>query len=186
MTESTSSAEQIERELSHLPEPSSELVEDAPATSSGGERGDGANGDKEGARKRPWPVTALALFLLLQAAGLVGLAAFKLILPDPESGDLTADFGNILGILYMLLAWLALFSAAGFFRLWLNSWLMAMFLQGLCLIIALLLYFQSRPDYVYGIMIYAVFMVVYLNHYEVRDVFHTRKLLMADPEEWLS
>ena len=142
--------------------------------------------DAAEARKRPWPVTALALFLLLQAAGLLGLAAYHVIFADPVSGELTADFKNLQAILYLLLFWLALFSAVGFFRLWLNSWLMAMFLQGLCLITALILYFQSGPDYVYGIMIYAVFMVVYLNHYEARDAFHARKLLMTDLEEWRS
>jgi hypothetical protein len=136
-------------------------------------------------RVRPWPVTTLGLFLLLQTAGLLALAAFELLAQEILSGDLTANLSSLLGVLYLLLAVLAFISALGFFRLWLNSWLTAMLLQGLCLIIALILYFQGRPDYTFGLMAYAVFMVVYLNHYEVRDAFHAHKLLMVDPEEWL-
>jgi hypothetical protein len=134
---------------------------------------------------RPWPVTALALFLLLQTAGLLGLAAFNIIVVDSATDNLIANWSNSLGVLYLLLAGLSLLSALGFFRLWLNSWLMAMLLQGLCLLNALIIYFQNGPAYSYGIMTYAIFMVIYLNHYEVRGAFHARKLLMADPEEWL-
>jgi hypothetical protein len=136
-------------------------------------------------RIRPWPVTALGLFLLLQTAGLLALAAFDLLASEIMSGALSAGESSLLGALYLLLAILALISALGFFRLWLNSWLTAMLLEGLCLIVALILYFQGRPDYTFGLMAYAVFMVVYLNHYEVRDAFHAHKLLMVDPEEWL-
>jgi predicted membrane channel-forming protein YqfA (hemolysin III family) len=134
---------------------------------------------------RPWPVTALALFLLLQTAGLLGLAAFKIIAIDSASDDLIANWNDSLGILYLLLACLSLLAALGFFRLWQNSWLMAMLLQGLCLLNGLIIYFQNGPAYSYAIMTYAIFMVIYLNHYEVRGAFHARKLLMADPKEWL-
>jgi len=141
--------------------------------------------DEKQSRIRPWPVTALGLFLLLQTTGLLGLAAFEWLAPEILSGDLAANLSSLLGVLYLLLAILALISALGFFRLWLKSWLTAMLLQGLCLIVALIFYFQGRPDYTFSLMAYAVFMVVYLNHYEVREAFHARKLLMVDPEEWL-
>jgi hypothetical protein len=53
-----------------------------------------------------------------------------------------------------------------------NAWMNAMLLQGLSLSLALVRYFSGAKTLgMYILMAYAVFMVLYLNHYEVRMAF---------------
>jgi hypothetical protein len=140
------------------------------------------NSMKQARISRPWPVTLLGLLLLAQAIGLLLLGAFKVIVPDDSNGGLFIDPADLIGVVFVLLACLALFTAFGFWRRWRNAWLNAMLLQGLCLMIALALYFRDRPPYVYGLMFYCVTMVLYLNHYEVQEAFRAKPL--PQEEEW--
>ncbi|MBI1882183.1 MAG: hypothetical protein HYR94_28755 [Chloroflexi bacterium] len=122
---------------------------------------------------RPWPVSVLGLLLLLQAVGLFDLGLFfftgglglerSLIVER-----LIAEPVNALamGVVFIPLSLLALLAAIGFFWVWRMAWLMAMLLQGLSLLTALVLYFNQKPGYVYVIMLYSIFMVVYLNYFE--------------------
>lgn len=135
-------------------------------------------------KTRPWPVTMLGLLLLLQTAGLLIIGALKVIIPDEELEIWLINPADLVGMLFVLLTPLAIIAAVGFLRLWRNAWLHAMLLQGLCLMIALTLYFRDRPDYVYLIMGYCVFMVIYLNHFEVHEAFRSQPLFSPEEEEW--
>jgi hypothetical protein len=131
-------------------------------------------------RRRTWPVTAVGLLLLLQAAGLFGLGAIHfaaVYLLDSlgqvlELSAMEQFLGMIEGvamsIIFIPLSLLAILAAIGFLRLWRNAWTNAMLLQGLTLLIALILYFTGKPFYVYILMLYSIFMVLYLNYYEVQ------------------
>ncbi|MBU0490799.1 MAG: hypothetical protein KKA73_21370 [Chloroflexi bacterium] len=135
---------------------------------------------------RPWAVTAVGLLLLLQAAGLaaLGIIHFVLVyfaeLPAPVvewSAPLLLSVTTsriYMSIISIQLAMLAIMAAIGFWRLWRNAWLTAMLLQGLCLLLALILYFHSRPALVYVMMFYGILMVLYLNTQDVRATFQSR------------
>ncbi len=126
--------------------------------------------------KRPWAVTAIAWLLLLQSAGLVALGALALrpYLPTWPAGldRLTGlPLSPLSGLLFACLALLALSAAFGFFRQARGAWVSAVLVQGLTLLAALLLYFRDRPAYVYGLMLYGLFMVLYLHQADVQAAF---------------
>ena len=58
-----------------------------------------------------------------------------------------------------------------FLRLWRHAWTLAVFWQGTILAMALFVYFNFRHPYVYLLMISGIFMVFYLNYYEVQRAF---------------
>ena len=62
---------------------------------------------------------------------------------------------------------------------WRPAWVGAVLLQALALALALLIYFRFRPVYVYPIMLYGIVMVLYLNHFEVREAFLPRSAPQA-------
>jgi hypothetical protein len=140
-------------------------------------------------RKRPWSVTAVGLLLLLQAVGLFVLGAiyfaivYLLDLWAPLSA-LSAEevfFGVLdkilMSIIFIPLSLLAILAAIGFLRLWRNAWTNAMLLQGFTLLIALILYFTGKPFYVYILMLYSIFVVLYLNYYEVQVAFRSKPVI---------
>lgn len=124
-----------------------------------------------------WPVTAVGVLLLLQAVGLsvVGASNFSALrfeAPIPLNGP----EGAIVGSGFLFLTFLALLAAVGFLRLWSGAWLVAMLLQGLSLVMALLLYLylQEIPGYLYAAMLYYILVVLYLNSQDVRTVFQQK------------
>lgn len=128
------------------------------------------------ARTRPWPVTALALLIFLEAVGLAGIGYLNLRdLPTDWTFDVWALFLDVplalRGTAFFLLAAGCLPIVLGFLRLWPGAWLYAMGTQAAVLLIALVLYFSIRPFYVHGLMAYAVFIVAYLNYSEVQIAF---------------
>jgi len=163
-------------------------------------------------QKRPWPVTAIGLLMLLQAAGLfsfgllhvgasylvqIGLLdqileqgaellgelpvrARALVMPvlGVVNEELLLRVSerslDSLGLLFFALSALAVLAAVSFLRTRHNAWASAMLVQGLCLLIALVLYFSGKPVYVYVMMLYGILMVLYLNYHEVRDVFRAK------------
>jgi hypothetical protein len=125
---------------------------------------------------RPWPVTANAWLLLLEAAGLLGMAALYVgpwveRLPFMPADWLERSLVRTTGLFFTLLAVLALVSAFGFFRLARSAWLSAVLVQGLTLGLALILYYGGRPAFVYGMMLYGIFMVLYLHQADVQAAF---------------
>jgi hypothetical protein len=125
---------------------------------------------------RPWAVTANAWLLLLEALGFIGLGALYLgplgarwpLTPDELAAErLTA----LTGLVFGLLAVLALSAAVGLFRVLPAAWVSAIMVQGCALLLALLLYFSTRPSYVYALMLAGIFMVVYLHQADVQITF---------------
>ncbi|MDM8521134.1 hypothetical protein QUF64_13905 [Anaerolineales bacterium HSG6] len=131
-----------------------------------------------GLKKRPWSVTALTVLLVLEAIALVSTGSFKLYENIYlTSQNLLVDAMNMsiapIGSLSIPLSMLTLIAAFGFIRLWPGAWLNAMLVQGVVLLFLLILHFtnniQEATDY--GIMAYAVFIVIYLNYNEVHATF---------------
>jgi hypothetical protein len=119
---------------------------------------------------RPWPVKALTLLLVVQGLGLVVLGVFSV---DHDAGLLQILINDPFYATLPPLGLLALATAFGFLRLRPGAWVMAMLVQGLTLLVALIFYVRYRPQggIVYGMMIYAIIMVLYLNYAEVPAVF---------------
>lgn len=137
----------------------------------------------EASRNRPWAVTAIGLLMFPQALILLVLGVFyfgSVYLLDVwkplstlgvEKLYLGAFTNMVLIIIFISLALLSIMAAIGLLRLWRNAWTNAMLAQGLTLLVALILYLGARPWYIYILMLYSVFMVLYLNHYEVKMAF---------------
>jgi hypothetical protein len=145
-----------------------------------------ARGQKPERPKRPWAVTANALLLLLETAGFGTLSALYLR-PlglhwpfTPEQWE-AQRAEVVLGFLFVLLAMLALAAAVGFLRVARGAWLLAVLVQGITLALALVLYFEGRPAYVYLIMLVPVVMVLYLHQDDVQAAFHPLAPTEAEP-----
>lgn len=126
--------------------------------------------------RRPWAVTAIGWLLVLEAAGWLAIAALYVgpwvsRLPFMPAEWLEQRLVRTTGLIFCLLAVLALTSALGFFRLTRTAWLSAVLAQGLNLLLALLLYFGGRPAFVYPQMLYGIFMVLYLHQADVQAAF---------------
>jgi hypothetical protein len=126
--------------------------------------------------KRPWPVTALGLLLIVQSLALGSLGLFFLSPLGPQ-WILTSEIirANLLtiskGIGFLGLALLTLLTAFSFLRLRRGAWVNAVLLQGISLLIALGFYFYERQTFAYVMMLYGIGMVLYLNHAEVQAAF---------------
>ncbi len=126
--------------------------------------------------RRPWPVTAIGWLLVLEAAGWLAIAALYVgpwvsRLPFMPADWLEQRLVRTTGLIFCLLAVLALTSALGFFRLTRAAWLSAVLAQGLNLLLGLLLYFGGRPAFVYPMMLVGIFMVLYLHQADVQTAF---------------
>jgi hypothetical protein len=121
------------------------------------------------------PVRAIGLLLILQVIGLVGLGAYEFVHVDWQRVRLEASAQTIEVLAFALFApsaVLTLLSALSFLLLRRKGWILAAIGQGLSLAVCLWLYSQLQPWYVYPIMAYCVLMILYLNSYDVRTVFH--------------
>lgn len=125
------------------------------------------------------PVKAIALLLLLEAIGLVGLGVYEFSQVDwtrvnPEALSRSAAEAAAF-VLFIPPAFLTLVSALSFLFLRRRGWLLAALAQALSLAVCLWLYSEFGPVYVYPIMGYCVLMVLYLNSHDVRMVFQPRR-----------
>jgi len=128
--------------------------------------------------KRPWPVTAISLLLLLQSLALGSLGLFFLTPLGPQwqltPEVLSAHLAFALkGGGFLLFALLILLVAFSFLRVHRGAWLNAILLQGIGLLTALGFYFYGRHAFAYIMMVYGIGMVIYLNHAEVQAAFRT-------------
>lgn len=125
--------------------------------------------------KRPWPVTALGLLLLVQSLASGSLGWFFLSALGPQwltSEIIRANLATFLkGGGFILFALLLLLIAFSFLRLRRGAWVNAVLLQGLGLAAALGFYFYGRHAFAYLMMIYGIGMTLYLNHTEVQAAF---------------
>jgi magnesium-transporting ATPase (P-type) len=74
----------------------------------------------------------------------------------------------------LVLFWLTLLTlvtALGFFSLWRFAWLLAVFIQGSTMGLALIIYFVKKPVHIYLLMLWGIFMVIYLYLPGVRQAF---------------
>lgn len=128
---------------------------------------------------RPWPVSACGVLLTLQALGFGALAWLE----APPS--LQAPFAELwLPGSFAMLALAALADSLSLLRLRPGAWSFANLLQSLALGLALWLYFNPHPGYVYPLMLFGVLVVAYLNHPVVRHAFPQEPLFVeADTPE---
>lgn len=122
--------------------------------------------------RRTWPLTALALLFLIQALGFYTIGVYHLSQVGWEEDLSIRNVAihlpiGLRGLAFFGLALLALLGAIGFFRLWSNAWVVGLLTQGLGLVMGISLYYRERPDYLYLILVFSIFMVVYLNFIEV-------------------
>jgi hypothetical protein len=123
-------------------------------------------------------VRAIALLLMLEAAGIAAYGAFLLSRVDWRSVVAAREMppGEVVEALVMVLfapaVVLTLLAALGFLLLRRRGWLLAAISQGAVVATGLWLYAAYEPMYVYPIMAYAVLMILYLNVHDVRAVFY--------------
>jgi hypothetical protein len=120
--------------------------------------------------RRPFAVRALTVLIFLQAIIFLGLGLATTDWRQPLPSFILDQAPQLA---FMVMGLLNLISAAGFLRLRPAAWLMAMFVQGTYLLLALVLYLVNRPDdyLFYGLMTLSVIIVVYLNYAEVPTLF---------------
>lgn len=58
-----------------------------------------------------------------------------------------------------------------FLRIWRHAWTLAVFWEGTILALALFIYFNYNHPYIYLLMLSGIFMIFYLNTYEVQRAF---------------
>ena len=117
-------------------------------------------------RQRPWAVTAIGRLMLLEGLGLLFLAWY--LAPDTARPTVSEIW---LALTLAVLGLFALISSLRFLRLRRKARDRAMLLQGATLSLALFLYFDQGPGFIYGMMVYAIFLVLYLQHPDVLACF---------------
>jgi hypothetical protein len=123
------------------------------------------------------PIRVIGLLLMVQVIGLLALGAYEFVRVDWQriGLDATPPAIEVLAlILFAPSAALTLLSALSFLLLRRKGWILAALGQGLSLAVCLWLYTKLQPWYVYPIMAYCTLMILYLNSYDVRSVFHPR------------
>jgi len=124
------------------------------------------------------PVRAIALLLMLEAAGIAAYGAYELSRVDWRSVVAAREVPSgevvdaLLFVLFAPAVVLTLLASLGFLLLRRRGWLLAAISQGAVVATGLWLYAAYRPVYVYPIMAYAVLMILYLNVHDVRAVFY--------------
>lgn len=134
--------------------------------------------------ERSWPLRVLTLLLGLQAVLLALISAFNLQVDESLVGILLE---RPFYAVFIPLSIMALIAALGFLRPRPGAWVIAMMVQGLMLLAALMRYFGGGPHdaILYGMLLYGVIMVLYLNYAEVPLVFRVQpgQTLTEETEE---
>jgi hypothetical protein len=117
-------------------------------------------------------VRALTVLLALQAVTVMVFAVLRLH-PWNSVAELLADPETAFFLPLPALALLGLAATLGFLWLRPGSWVIAMLVQGLHLVAALVFYFVygQRQYYIFAMMLFAIVMVIYLNYAEVPAIF---------------
>ena len=135
---------------------------------------------KKAKRPRPWPVTAAGLLLLAQGFGFAFLTIYvyptDLVWQLQHAERFFEQLRIVLPtIVFGMLAFVGILVSVDFLRLLTNSWLIAVSVEGISLLVALIYYFNSKPLFLYPVMVYGIFMVMYLNYNDVQDAFKPMK-----------
>lgn len=129
--------------------------------------------------ERPWPVRAMTLLLLGQIVGLLVLDIYHIYTTPALDGVTIETLPLVLvtsfrtGIVLTLLVLLASLATISFLGLWRSGWTLAMLLQGLILLYALVIYSLEESWLAYPLMVSGIFMVFYLYHPDIRTTFPT-------------
>lgn len=129
---------------------------------------------------RSWSLRVIALLLVIQAAGLVGIgvseypwaAELTVLRDDALRPHLISTF--FVNAIFLILAILAVLAALGVLRLLHSAWVLAMAVQAMLLFVCMFLYIQEKPVVVYPIMLLCIILVLYLNSRDVRVAFRIR------------
>jgi len=145
------------------------------------------------------PIRVIGFLLILQAIGLAGIAAVDLrqvdwqqvqldFSPQPQEGlEITEDWPQDqevgleatraieVAVRFLPPVVLAILGALGFLFFSRRGWLLAALAQTLSLWACLQLYYEWNPGFIYPVMLYCILMILYLNSYNVRVVFHSRR-----------
>ena len=136
--------------------------------------------------RRARPVTVVGLLLLAQSWGLLGFgpalialfgqseAAGPMFQLISQSRTFSLSQGIGTSVLFMPLSVPALVAGIGLLRLWEGAWTLAMLTQGLSLTMALIIYSEQKPIYIYLVMIYSMVVVLYLNYHDVQIAFRPK------------
>lgn len=127
---------------------------------------------KPGSEKREIPnsVRFTGRLVLVQSIGFLVLA----ILTAPEPPIVAHEFTELWRAgLYISMAFLSAWAGIGLRRLRPTGWNLAMLVQGVALLQALLLYRTERPAYIYLQMLLGILIVVNLNQASLRRSFPT-------------
>jgi hypothetical protein len=144
------------------------------------------------------PIRVIGFLLILQAIGLAGIAAVDLRQVDwqevelefsprlQEGLEITVDWPQEqevgleaaraieVAVRFLPPVVLAILGGLGFLFFSRRGWLLAALAQTLSLWACLQLYYEWNPGFVYPVMLYCIFLILYLNSYDVRVVFHSR------------
>lgn len=120
--------------------------------------------------RRPFAVRALTVLLILQAVTFVIIGVVAI---EWRQGLIPIIINHAVELSYLVMAVLDLIAAMGFVRLRPASWLIAMLIQGLYLLLSLIDYVVNRPETFafYSLMALSVLIVIYLNYAEVPALF---------------
>ncbi|MHB9029143.1 MAG: hypothetical protein ACYC9O_10260 [Candidatus Latescibacterota bacterium] len=136
---------------------------------------------------RPRTVTLTGFLLMIEWFGFLVLGIFHMAAGlNPEKLtreavkllgwlDIRSGHAQLFSIIFLMLALMSLIAAVGFFRMQFIAWLLATTAQGVSLLTAVILYFTSRPAYIYIDMLYCIVIVSYLNYPEVQEAFRSRE-----------
>jgi len=147
------------------------------------------------------PIRVIGFLLILQAIGLVGIAAvdlrqvdwqqvqlefspqqqegLEITLDSPQEQEVGLEAARAIEVAIRFLpsVVLAILGALGFLFFSRRGWLLAALAQTLSLWACLQLYYEWNPGFIYPVMLYCILMFLYLNSYNVRVVFHSRRKL---------
>ena len=121
---------------------------------------------EEGPLERPWAVVTCGRFLLLEGLGLLVLAWLNAP-QSPRPGFAESWLPGLLGLMGLF----GLLVGANLLRKRRAARDQAMLLQGSILLLGLVLYWGARPGFVFELLGAALFLVLYLQHPDVRGYF---------------
>ena len=116
--------------------------------------------------KRPRAVTASSRIMFVEA--LVFLFLTWLVSPEMAASSLAESW---LALLFFFLGVYALLTSLNFLRMRPAARNRAMLAQAFTLTLTLFLYSSSRPVFMYPLMVLSIFIVLYLQHPDVRESF---------------
>jgi hypothetical protein len=134
-----------------------------------------------------WAVRVLALLLVAQAAGLLGIVLvegqgidWSVLAALPASRRALAEqmtAALALAVVLAPAALLSLLAAFGLLLRWRTGWVLGMLAQTLTLTLCLGLYVYERTIMIYPLMLISILLVFYLNTAEVRLALVRRRAL---------